>query len=87
MSEKYDGINKFDIQELKDLLTYLIKNRLGNMEAKDMITIRLHFKDLLDQTSFWLEEENEERFAYEMRYFINWLTEFVEDKDREFWGE
>ena len=81
--ERYYG----EIQELKDKLTHLLENCLGNMEIKDMEQISSRMKVLMKQGLFWLRGVNPQRFAYDMREFVNWLIEFIADKEREFWNE
>jgi hypothetical protein len=81
--ERYYG----EIQELKDKLTHLLENCLGNMAIKDMEQISSRMKVLMKQGIFWIKAENPQRFAYDMREFVNWLIEFIADKEREFWNE
>mgnify|MGYP001120882157 CR=1 FL=1 len=76
-----------EIEELKDKLTHLLENSMGNMDIEAMQMISSRMKDLLRQGLFWIKEENTKRFAYDLREFVNWLIEFIADKEREFWNE
>ena len=85
----FDGL-KGEGEKVKSLtakLNHLLENCLHNMEVKDMETIASRMKGLLDQGSFWLKSENFDRFIYDLQDFINWLMEFIADKEREFWNE
>jgi len=96
MPEKYDDWGDMDnnderydaeIQELKYALTHLVENSLGNMGIKEMDIITSRMRGLLNQGLFWIKQENSKRFVYDLREFTNWLTEFIADKEREFWNE
>ena len=92
MPEKYDDLDGWKgkdsrVENLTARLHHLMDNCLHNMEVKDMDTIASRMKGLLDQGSFWLKSENFDRFIDDLQDFINWLIEFIADKEREFWNE
>ena len=76
-----------EINELRNKLTHLLENCVGNMGIKEMEQISSRMKTLMRQGLFWLKAENPQRFAYDLREFTNWLMEFIADKEREFWNE
>ena len=39
--------------------------------------------DLLRQGVFWLKQENQERFIYDLKNFLTWLITFVETRTNE----
>lgn len=85
----FDGLKGEDekVKNLTTKLNHLLENCLHNMDVKDMEAISSRMKGLLDQGSFWLKSENFDRFIYDLQDFINWLIEFIADKEREFWDE
>jgi len=36
--------------------------------------------ELIEQGFFWLKQENQDRFIYELRNFLKWLVDFAESK-------
>ena len=50
-------------------------------------TIQEKMTDLTNQGMFWLEQENPQRFVYDLKTFAMWLCDFIAEKDREFWNE
>ena len=87
MPEKSDSNEDSMAERLIAKLQHLMDNSLNNMGVHEMKEISERMKSLLDQWAFWIDQENFNRVAYDLQDFINWLTEFIADKDREFWGE
>ena len=87
MPEKSDNNEDSIAERLTAKLQHLMDNSLNNMGVHEMEEISERMRSLLDQGAFWIDQENFNRFAYDLQDFINWLTEFIADKDREFWGE
>ena len=75
------------IKNLTNKLHHLMDNCLHNMGIKEMEEISKRMKSLVNQGMFWLKENNSDRFAYDLEDFLNWLIEFIGDKEREFWNE
>lgn len=93
MPEKYDDdLEGWEgkgsrVENLTVKLQHLMENCLHNMSIKEMEEISENMRMLLEQGMFWIEREDLNRFAYDLEAFLNWLMEFIADKDREFWGE
>ena len=92
MPEKYDDLDGWKdkdsrAENLTAQLQHLMDNCLHNMGAKEMEEISSRMRMLLEQGVFWIEKEDFDRFAYDLEDFLNWLIEFIADKEREFWGE
>jgi hypothetical protein len=93
MPEKYnDDLGEWDemndeIKILSTKLHHLIDNCLNNMGIEEMEEISKRMGSIVEQGMFWLKEGNTSRFAYDLQDFLNWLTDFIADKDREFWGQ
>ena len=39
--------------------------------------------DLIRQGVFWLEQDNHQRFVYDLKNFLKWLIKFVETREHE----
>ena len=76
--------------EIDDLIggfRVVVDKCLGNLDEDTLTEIKNRTAVLIEQESFWLKEENTERFTYELRKFLTWLVDYVEMKENEFWGE
>jgi len=51
---------------------YFTPEELGDIQGQ--------MTDLIEQGFFWLKQENQDRFIYELRSFLKWLVDFVESK-------
>ena len=93
MPEKYDenlgdwSEDKDEIEILTAKLHHLVDNCLNNMWISEMEEISKRMGSLLEQGMFWIKEDNTDRFVYDLQDFLNWLLEFIADKEREFWNE
>ncbi len=50
---------------------------------EELECIQSQMGDLIRQGVFWLERENQKRFIYELKNFLEWLVEFVETRKNE----
>tara|TARA_R110002110_G_scaffold413005_1_gene639853 strand:- start:33 stop:293 length:261 start_codon:yes stop_codon:yes gene_type:complete len=82
-----EAFNDSRAKSLTAKLQHLMDNCLHNMGIKEMEEISEKMRMLLAQGMFWIEREDFDRFAYDLQSFINWLMEFIADKEREFWNE
>ena len=54
----------------------------SNYFTKDELEcIQGQMTDLISQGAFWLEQQNPQRFIYELKNFLEWLIKFVESKE------
>ena len=75
------------ITDLSNKLLHLIETCCHNMGVDEYNVIEDKMTDLTNQGIFWQEQENPQRFLYDLKVFGMWLCDFIADKDREFWNE
>ena len=42
-------------------------------EVEDLEEVQARMDDLISQLQFWTEQDNKERFIYELKGYINWV--------------
>ena len=47
---------------------------------EELTDIQGQMTALIEQGFFWLKQENQDRFIYELRNFLKWLVNFSESK-------
>ena len=57
----------------KELLNDIINN--GSFSAEELEEISKKMDDLIPQLEFWIEQDNTQRFAYDLKNHINWILE------------
>lgn len=67
-------------QNLKKLVesNLLIGEDIINNDSfttEDLIAVQDRMKTLIDQLIFWIEQDNDERFCYDLKDHLNWLLE------------
>lgn len=77
-----------DYQDLKIKKTMqainLMYDNLGDeMTIEDLENIQSRHETLIEQSIFWLSQDNKERYIYDLKDFANWLFNFLgwEEKD------
>ena len=53
---------------------YFGKEELENIQGQ--------MTDLVSQGAFWLEQQNPQRFIYDLKNFLKWLIKFVETREK-----
>lgn len=48
--------------------------------AEELTDIQEQMTALIEQGFFWLKQENQDRFVYELTNFLKWLVDFSEMK-------
>lgn len=66
------------IKANKILTEDIIENESFSLEDKELLRERLCI--LIDQLSFWTQQDNLERFAYDLRDQINWIIQNFAEK-------
>lgn len=70
-----DAMNDQSIQNLinanKIILEDIISNKSFSVEEKDRVRDRL--KILIQQLGFWTEQDNKDRFFYDLKDHVNWM--------------
>ena len=46
-----------------------------SFSEEDLIEVRDKIGVLIEQLEFWVEQDNSERFCYELKNHINWMLE------------
>jgi len=55
----------------KILIQDVVSNESFTQEDKELVRDKMHLLTL--QLAFWVDEENEERFFYDLKDHINWM--------------
>ena len=85
----FDNFN-FDNDEITNLtkdLHELIEGGLHIFNQEQMEVVQKRMQDLIEQSLFWLKQENPKRFAYDLRQFLYWMSDYIGEIEGEFWGE
>lgn len=56
----------------------LLHNDIINNDSfseEELVSISERMKTLIDQLNFWVEEDNSERFVYELKNHIQWMLD------------
>jgi hypothetical protein len=63
------------IKKLVAVNRVIAKDILENplFEVEDLERVQARMDDLIDQLQFWTEQDNKERFLYELKDYINWI--------------
>lgn len=75
-----------EIDALTNDVSTIVDNCLINLNEGDLSTIQSRMSTLMEQQSFWVKTENTRRYIYDLKDFLVWLCNFVEEKDNEFFG-
>ena len=51
--------------------------------AEELDCIQGQMGDLIRQGVFWIKQENQQRFIYDLKNFLSWLITFVETRRNE----
>ena len=76
-----------EINDLIKNINSVMENGLINLDKEGLEEIHKHIEIIIKQGIFWLKQENPQRYIYDLRNFLLWMCDFIEEKDREFWGE
>ena len=72
-------------QKLHKIIDTAIDENYFNEEELECVQGQM--TDLIRQGLFWLEQENQERFIYDLKNFLTWLITFVETREDSWKGE
>ena len=76
-----------EINELIKNINSVMDIGTKNLDEEALKEIHEHISIIIKQGIFWLNQENPQRYIYDLRNFLLWMCDFVEGKDAEFWGE
>lgn len=69
-------MNKEDyIQKLVNVNKLINEDIISNpsFSVEDLELVQEKMTDLINQLEFWHKQDNQERFCYELKGYINWL--------------
>jgi len=68
---------KNEIVGLTSKLNKVIDFSIDNLEVDDLIEIKSKMEQLIAQEAFWIEQENEDRYVYDLKNFLTWLCDYA----------
>ena len=68
-------------QKIHQILDTAIDDEYFGVEELDCIQGQM--TDLIRQGVFWIQQENQQRFIYDLKNFLKWLVQYVEEKESE----
>ena len=72
------------IQNTMDAINLMYENIGDEMSVEQLETIRDRHQTLIEQSIFWLDQDNPTRYIYDLRDFANWLFKYIQwDKNDE----
>lgn len=84
--KEFDASDPAD--QINDLITdinYLMKSGvygLSSLTIEELEEVQRHMGLIIEQGIFWLKEQNENRYVYDLRNFLSWLCNFLEERER-----
>ena len=68
---------KLYVKRLSELSQLVGKDIIDNesYSIEDLEAIRDRMTSLIVQLEFWIEQDNEERFCYELKDYLNWVLQ------------
>jgi len=72
------------IQNTMDAINLMYENIGDEMSVEQLETIRDRHQTLIEQSIFWLDQDNQTRYIYDLKDFANWLFKYLQwDKNDE----
>ena len=72
------------IQNTMDAINLMYENIGDEMSVEQLETIRDRHQTLIEQSIFWLDQDNSSRYIYDLKDFANWLFKYLQwDKNDE----
>jgi hypothetical protein len=70
-------MNEEHIKSIVDANILIIEDMLnnGNLSVEELQRVSNRMGDLIENLSFWFEQNNSDRFFYELKIYLNWLLE------------
>jgi len=68
-------------KQLHKIIDSAIEENYFNQEELECVQGQM--TDLIRQGVFWLQQENPQRFIYDLKNFLKWLVTFVETRESE----
>lgn len=72
------------IQNTMDAINLMYENIGDEMSVEQLEKIRDRHQTLIEQSIFWLDQDNQTRYIYDLKDFANWLFKYLQwDKNDE----
>ena len=72
------------IEDTMNAINLMYENIGDEMSVEQLETIRDRHQTLIEQSIFWLDQDNPTRYIYDLRDFANWLFKYIQwDKNDE----
>ena len=79
MHDQYNSIEK-----TMQAINLMYENIGDDMSVEQLEEIKNRHQTLIDQSVFWLAQDNKDRYLYDLKDFANWLFKFLQwDKNDE----
>ena len=73
------------IEDTMNAINLMYENIGDEMSVEQLETIRDRHQTLIEQSIFWLDQDNPTRYIYDLRDFANWLFKYIQwDKNDEY---
>jgi len=69
------------IEDTMNAINLMYENIGDEMSVEQLETIRDRHQTLIEQSIFWLDQDNPTRYIYDLRDFANWLFKYLQ------WGK
>ena len=90
INERWD--DRDDTDEIDSLMSDVDSIVMASLEddyfsVDDYEEVQQRMRNLLEQGVFWLDKGNTKRFVYDIKDFLEWVCNFAEAKEKEWWNE
>lgn len=72
---------------LTSKMSQVIDFSLDNLKINDLIVLKKKIEDLLEQEEFWIKQENQDRYVYELEKSLTWMCDYALMKHSEYTEE
>ena len=80
MHDQYNSIEK-----TMQAINLMYENIGDDMSVEQLEEIKNRHETLIEQSAFWLSQDNQERYLYDLKDFATWLFKYLKwDKNDEY---
>ena len=73
------------IEDTMNAINLMYENIGDEMSVEQLETIRDRHQTLIEQSIFWLDQDNQTRYIYDLKDFATWLFKYLKwDKNDEY---
>ena len=65
------------IKNTMNAINLMYENIGDEMSVEQLETIRNRHETLIEQSAFWLEQDNSSRYIYDLKDFATWLFKYL----------